>query len=211
MGCPSCQVTKWHLERRYMLEQLANPFGVDLDAPRNSKRIDGAAAVSDHSLLHSPVVNFKSQICSGRFDVTCPWVNDHTGAADDGSAIFTNSSGSIGFRCHYGARASRTATDLLRHVEQLGSGFNQRLKHWQFTRDFNSISEMQSKAPTQEKASPPLFVAIKSCKGKHTDVRAFEDKSLVKNVNDEIVNKLKRARQRVEREDYHSVSLMNFL
>jgi hypothetical protein len=93
---PRSAITVWHPERRYSLEQLGDPFGVDLDAPRTDTRIDGAANMSDHPLLHTPAVKIKKVLGAGRFDITCPWVNEHTDCDDSGSAIFTNGDGSIG-------------------------------------------------------------------------------------------------------------------
>jgi hypothetical protein len=90
---PICEVVEWYPDRRYTLKQLAEPFVVDLDAPRADKRVDGATTVSDHPLLHTDAINIKKGISPGRFDITCPWVNGHTGGADNGSAVFTNTDG----------------------------------------------------------------------------------------------------------------------
>lgn len=135
---PACEVSEWHPERRYTLKQLAAPFGVDIDAPRADKRVDGAAVISDHPLLHTGIIRIKKVISDGRFDITCPWIDEHTGEADNGAAIFTNADGSIGFRCHHGSCDGRTGADLLKHIELYAPGFNERLNQWQVLRAFGA-------------------------------------------------------------------------
>ena len=145
-AAPRCEITEWHPERRYTLEQLAEPFGVDLDAPRTAKS-DGAATVSDHPLLHTPVIKVKQQRSDGRYEITCPWVDEHTGAADNGAAIFTNVDGTIGFRCHHGSCEHRTGGDLLQWIEGRQPGFTDQLKHWQVMRDLSSVAPAQPDNP----------------------------------------------------------------
>lgn len=136
---PRCEVTEWHPERRYTLNQLAIPFNVDINAPRAHERIDGAAVVPDHPLLHTSALKIKRGISSGRFEITCPWVDEHTGAADNGAAVFTNKDGTLGFKCHHGSCETLTGADLLKHIETIDAGFNQRLKQWQVLRAFKEV------------------------------------------------------------------------
>lgn len=137
-----CRMLLWEPFNRVTLEQLAAPFSVDLDAVRRESRFDGAAAISDHPLVNIPdVINIKEVRSDGRFDITCPWVQEHTGGEDSGSAVFTNSDGSIGFKCHHGACQHRTGRDLLQFIEGQSPGFGKSLKNWQIMRQFSSISE----------------------------------------------------------------------
>ncbi len=138
-----CVMLEWHPDRRVSLEDLATPFSVDLDAARREQCIDGAADVADHPLLQlSELINIKEIRSDGRFDITCPWVEDHTGAADDGAAVFTNKDGSIGFKCHHGTCQERTGRDLLDHIESHDShsSFRHDLKSWQVLRSFAEIA-----------------------------------------------------------------------
>lgn len=156
---PRSEITTWQPERRYSLEQLAEPFGVDLYAPRSDKRIDGAATVSDHPLLKTTVINIKKALSAGRFDVTCPWVNEHTSEDDSGSAIFTNSDGSFGYKCHHGSCDSRTGKDLIDYIEAHDAGFDSRLKSWQLFRDLPVVSDSQLVKPV---ASLSALAALRS-------------------------------------------------
>lgn len=129
-GTPwKCQLITWKPDRTTTLEALAEPFGIDLDAARREQRVDGAADIPDHPLLAA--VTIKEQRGPGRYDITCPWVHEHTGEADNGAAVFTNADGSIGFQCHHGACQERTARDLLAEIETHQPGFRTSLKRWQ--------------------------------------------------------------------------------
>ena len=141
-GMPfKCRMKEWHPERRTTVEALALPFGIDLSAARRDTRVDGAADLPDHPLLQiEDVLCVKEVRSDGRFDVTCPWVSEHTGGTDDGAAVFTNADGTIGFKCHHGSCQSRTGRDLLRAIEEQAPGFAEKLASWQAMRAFNAIT-----------------------------------------------------------------------
>ena len=140
-GVPQpCRVIEWNPTIKVSIEDLAKPFGVDLDAERRETRVDGAADIPDHPLLHVPEISIKDVRSEGRFDITCPWVSDHTNEADDGAAVFTNADGSLGFKCHHGSCQHRTGADLLNLVEDGNPGFKQHLSRWQLTRTFERIT-----------------------------------------------------------------------
>jgi hypothetical protein len=149
---PQCEVTIWNPERRYTLEQLAIPFDVDLDMVRADKRVDGAADIDDHPILHTDSITIKGKISDGRFSVVCPWVDEHTDRDDSGSAVFTNSDGTIGYRCHHGNCEHRTGKDLLRFIEGHSTGFTNTLKNWQIMREFAGITQPSFLTPAA--ASP---------------------------------------------------------
>lgn len=135
-----CRMTLWEPFRTSTLEDLAKPFNVDLDALRREARVDGAAEVNDHPLLDlNDIVHIKEVRSDGRFDITCPWVEEHTGSADSGTAIFTNGDGTMGFKCHHGACQERTGRHLLDLIEEEQPGFSEKLTHWQAVRAFNAI------------------------------------------------------------------------
>lgn len=156
-----CQMLLWEPFNRVTIEQLAAPFAVDLGAVRREARVDGAAAVSDHPLINIPdIIHIKEVRSDGRFDITCPWVADHTGEDDSGSAVFTNADGSIGFKCHHGSCQHRTGRDLLQFIEQRSPGFSSTLKNWQIMRDFSQVAEpsFMSAAPVQQQQSEVSFM-----------------------------------------------------
>jgi len=147
-----CRMLEWQPFNRVTLEELAAPFAVDLDRERRESRVDGAAEVSDHPLINIPdTIHIKEVRSDGRFDITCPWVEDHTGQDDSGSAVFTNSDGTIGFKCHHGNCQSRTGADLLRFIENDAAGFSSKLKNWQVMRELDIVA-----APVSFMSSLPV-------------------------------------------------------
>ena len=149
---PRCQVVVFEPSRRYMMEQLAAPFEVDLNATRRSTALDGASNIPDHPLINTDLIHIKSSLSNGRFDVTCPWVDEHTDADDSGTAIFTNDDGSMGFKCHHGNCEGRTGRDLMYWMEEKAPGFGRNYTNWQVMRTFKTVPS----APNVPK--PPTVV-----------------------------------------------------
>ena len=124
---PRCRLLEWNPEITVSIQQLAEPFCVDLNAPRRDARVDGAADLPDHPLLGlTDVLTVKTALSDGRFDVICPWIDEHTNQIDDGAAVFTNADGTIGFKCHHGSCENRTAKHLLDLIEETRPGFRNR-------------------------------------------------------------------------------------
>lgn len=136
---PEVILLEWHPERTYTMEELAAPFGIDLHAPRKGTRTDGAVDVPDHPILKNLVI--KSVLSDGKYDITCPWIDEHTDRDDSGTAVFTNADGSFGFSCHHGHCQDRTGKDLMDIIEAKSPGFQKHLKDWQFSRQMEDVAE----------------------------------------------------------------------
>ena len=135
-----CKIVLWEPDRKVTMRQLATPFDVDLYAVRRESRVDGAGAISDHPLINIPdVIKIKEVRSDGRFDIVCPWVSEHTDADDSGAAVFTNTDGSIGFKCHHGNCQEKTGRNLLQFIEGVSPGFGGSLKNWQVLREFANV------------------------------------------------------------------------
>lgn len=145
-GIPfKCKLTRWNPENKCTLAQLAAPFFVDLERPRRDQRVDGASLVPDHPLLQHPeILEIRHMRSEGRYEVKCPWVDEHTGGADNGAGIFTNSDGSLGFKCHHGACESRTGRDLMRYMSKKIPGFEAGYKQWSMMRSFTELKSGSS-------------------------------------------------------------------
>jgi len=157
-GTPwKCRMLEWEPDSRVSIESLAEVFNIDLDAERRDSVVDGAAEVPDHPLLHIPeLIQVKGSLSKGRFDVKCPWVHEHTGQADDGAAIFTNSDGSIGFKCHHGVCETRTGRDLMSYIEEEKPGFQEQFKAWNFMHNMKEISVPSIPVPPTVAPPPPI-------------------------------------------------------
>ncbi|MBP6733934.1 MAG: hypothetical protein KAX51_07220 [Chromatiaceae bacterium] len=112
----SCRLTEWAPERRYTLGALVAGLGLELPEAGRPKAQRHPAnprpAVSDDVYLaapdHNPVITalqakglYKQPLGSGRHDLTCPWVSEHTAALDNGAAYFEPDDGFPlgGFKC----------------------------------------------------------------------------------------------------------------
>jgi hypothetical protein len=145
-----CQLKVWQPFNTTTLEKLAQPFNVDLNAMRRDDRADGAADVPNHPVLNVPgVITVKQVRSAGRFDITCPWVNEHTGGDDSGAAIFTNDDGSIGFKCHHGACQDKTGNDLMRFIESREPGFAMEYGRFKKVRTFADVSDVSFMEPVE--------------------------------------------------------------
>lgn len=137
---PKCKLIEWHPERTVSIETLAEPFKVDLNAPRRESQTSTAANLPDHPLLDlHGIITIKETLSDGRFDITCPWVDLHTGGVDDGAAVFVNRDGSIGFNCFHGNCEHRNGKDLLDFIEESQPGFRATLNQYQTMREFETM------------------------------------------------------------------------
>ena len=119
-GTPAfqCKLTDWHPERRYTIEEIINL----LELPQHQKAIKPgrkAAAIDRNATagVYTPrsaeneVVTaikirgfYKSPLGSGKHDITCPWLHEHTDQIDHGSAYFepTDLYPIGGYKCQHG-------------------------------------------------------------------------------------------------------------
>lgn len=154
-----CQMISWRPERRTTLEALAAPFAVNLDALRREQRVDGASDIPDHPLLHvTDLIHVKEVRSDGRFDITCPWVDEHTGADDSGAAVFTNDDLSIGFKCHHGACQHRTGKHLLDFIEQSKPGFGAEFAGWKAMKSFEQLTGAPGFSVAEATPAPVSFL-----------------------------------------------------
>lgn len=111
-------------DRRYSLDELLSGFGLQLHGRavaipsvateesirRNRAYVDIFKFLEAHGMLKRPGPDM-----SGWTEVTCPWVQEHTGGADNGAAIrepnFENGYWGA-FRCHHGSHQAKHWRDL---------------------------------------------------------------------------------------------------
>ncbi len=132
-GAWPTRVAAWHPERRFTTDGLIAAFGLKLAGRR---RLEGAvgrlasedAAVRvemfgaalrwmrDHRMLKKAEPDL-----SGWMEVTCPWVDSHTGRADTGAAIRLPEEENAyygAFRCHHGHCAHRGWAELTEWIAE---------------------------------------------------------------------------------------------
>lgn len=130
-----CRMRAWSPSLRYSVEDLVAGLQLEMAAVERPKRqstrraqerpTDGdpvwiprpeesavLAALRDRGL-------YKAPLGEGKHDITCPWVKEHTSAADGGTAYFEpDDHWPIGgFKCLHGHCAERRVRDLLQFLD----------------------------------------------------------------------------------------------
>jgi len=135
-----CQILQFEPERLVRYQDIAASFEIDVHVTRRDCRIDGASNIETHPIFEHLAI--KNTISPGRVDITCPWVDEHSNGQDDGTVVFTNTDGSIGFKCHHGHCENRTGRDLLRHIEEAHPGWKSKFDSWKVSRSLGSSGEL---------------------------------------------------------------------
>ena len=112
-----CRLVVWNPEKRYTPEEIIAKFNLKLGPstkPLQRDRLSTTQPDSETVLLPKPSENpviealkkaglYKTPLGSGKHDISCPWVHEHTGGVDNGTAYFEpdESFPMGGFRCHH--------------------------------------------------------------------------------------------------------------
>lgn len=118
----------WRPDRTFTIEQIAKAFNADLSEEalsRTSSAKEGLGkTLTDEEVASDRImrifnrlgmVKSKKPNSQGFFDVTCPWVAEHTGGVDDGSAYKPG----YGFRCHHGHCDKRRLPELVEWADSV--------------------------------------------------------------------------------------------
>jgi len=113
-----CRLIEWHPDRRYTVEEIVS--GLELAPLTETRKTRTKGAAPDRTgegdvfiprADENEVITalkqrglYKQPLGSGRHDITCPWVQEHTDRVDHGSAYFEPSDlyPVGGFKCQHG-------------------------------------------------------------------------------------------------------------
>ena len=112
-----CKLTQWHPDRRYTVDEIVDRL--ELAPPQEKAKPGKKAAAIDRNAddIYTPRADenavvvalkarglYKQPLGSGKHDVTCPWVHEHTDQVDHGSAYFEPSDlyPVGGYKCQHG-------------------------------------------------------------------------------------------------------------
>lgn len=130
-----CRMVEWSPELRYSVEELVNGLQLEIASVGRPTRQGTRAAQQrpgdgDPVWIPRPEENsvlvalrdgglYKAPLGDGKHDITCPWVQDHTGEVNGGTAYFDpDDNWPIGgFKCLHGHCAARHIRDLLRFLD----------------------------------------------------------------------------------------------
>lgn len=134
-----CRLVSFEPWNTVSLQTLAEPFDIDLTATRFDSHPRELCHHEGHPIFSVSNLNIKRAISPGRYDVTCPWVDEHTGNADDGAAIFLLEDGGLRFKCHHGACQERDTASFLDWVNRGDPEFASTLKRFQVDLAFADV------------------------------------------------------------------------
>lgn len=130
-----CRLIEWLPDLRYSIDELVDGFELEIaragrprgqvSRPARQRPADGdpvwIARPEENAVLAALRARglYKTPLGDGKHDITCPWVSDHTGKVDGGTAYFEPDDGRSlgGFNCFHGHCADRHIRDLLQFVD----------------------------------------------------------------------------------------------
>jgi len=128
----ACRMLMWSPELRYTVEELVDGLQLEMarvEQPRRQVRRPAQEHPTDCDPVWFPRPEenavlvglrnhglYKAPLGEGKHDITCPWIQEHTGQADGGTAYFEPDDlwPIGGFKCLHGHCAGRHVRDLLR-------------------------------------------------------------------------------------------------
>lgn len=124
-GAFPVRAVEWHPDRRFSVNALLSAFGLELRGVRNPfgerlvpRTSEESAALWVHHyrwLRGRGMLKREEPDVSGWYEMTCPWVGNHSGRSDTGAAIREPASDNGwhgAFRCHHGHCADRGWAEL---------------------------------------------------------------------------------------------------
>jgi hypothetical protein len=129
----SCRMVQWSPDLRYSVAELVDGLELEMAETGRPQRQSGPQdrpGDGDPIWIPRPEENgvllvlrnrglYKAPLGDGKHDITCPWVNEHTGEVNGGTAYFEpDDNWPIGgFKCLHGHCADRHIRDLLHYVD----------------------------------------------------------------------------------------------
>ena len=158
LGAPfKCQTLVWEPFKTFSLEELAAPFSIDLDAEVAGRDFIGDVDSEGHPAYDSMVSRgmIKSKLGPNNFDVTCPWVEEHTGMDDSGTAVTLYPDGKCGLACHHGhGDEKRGMVPIMKWLHEHDPGLKMREIQYGFG---PTMSSAPPAAPAPDSVGPSTF------------------------------------------------------
>ncbi|MDW7758490.1 MAG: hypothetical protein SCH72_12455 [Desulfuromonadales bacterium] len=131
----ACRLLAWLPDLRYSVEELIEGLQLEIK-PTSRPNRSGKRTIQDRSIDGDPVWMprpeenavivalrdnglYKAPLGEGKHDITCPWLHEHTGQVDGGTAYFEPDElwPIGGFKCLHGHCAGRHIRDLLQMLD----------------------------------------------------------------------------------------------
>lgn len=124
-----CRLIHWQPQLRYSIEELCEAYKLDLFSKTLTQK-HSTGSSCDHEVYVPKRENnlviealqtkglYKANLRRGKHDITCPWVHEHTGQIDGGTAYFEPDEHYQygGFKCLHGHCAERKLSHFLEYL-----------------------------------------------------------------------------------------------
>lgn len=121
----SCNLEMWQPENRFDIDDIINGFSLQMSNTTQSLQYsNNLSDIFVPCAEENPVISafkkhflYKTNLGNGKHDITCPWVSEHTGSIDSGTAYFEPDGiyPTGGFKCLHGHCEKRHIRDVLQH------------------------------------------------------------------------------------------------
>ena len=132
-----CRLVQWNPQVRYTPQEIVSGLQLELPPAGRPKKVSSTASAAKRAAIEgddvwipraaiNPVIValkarglYKTPLGSGKHDVTCPWVHEHTDQLDSGSAYFEPDDQYPlgGFCCQHSHREQYRVRQLLEYLE----------------------------------------------------------------------------------------------
>ena len=133
-----CRMVEWEPARRVTIEELAGPFGIDLNRLRADEgEGEGAAGAwadfPGHPVLEA--VEILADVGDGAWDIVCPNIAAHTDGDTSGTRLWLHSDGTVAIKCHHSCQELST-----RELLDVG-GLLAPYERWRVARAFAEVPQ----------------------------------------------------------------------
>ena len=130
-----CKLRGWEPKKRYSMQEIVDGLQLEMIETKRTKQKfnqpeDAHATDGEQIWTPRPEENavlaalrsrnlYKLPLGEGKYDITCPWVNEHTNCIDSGTAYFEPDDNYPlgGYKCQHGHCSHRHIRDLLRFLD----------------------------------------------------------------------------------------------
>ena len=117
-GGVACQLLEWAPERTFTVDALALAFDIDLTEPAPAAVSFKPREPGERDLVREMLDELglvQGTTGDNHLAITCPFVEEHTGGADTGTAYLSRG----GFKCHHGHCQDRKRGDFEARLDQM--------------------------------------------------------------------------------------------
>lgn len=117
-----CKILSWKPNKYIEIAAIAKAFKIDItNNGKDNKQCVSNSFQAEHPIFKCIQLNRVTSLLG--YDITCPWLNEHTDKSNGGTMLWLDKVGRIKFKCHHGHCIKRRAEDVVVKLECDWPGF----------------------------------------------------------------------------------------